>query len=154
MATVAQKIKDIEDEMAKTQKNKATSGHLGLLKVAEMLFYIINMYLLYAHLSYHPFYLSTYILYYNRGIQLSKSSFFHIIKFYLFYNTARLCKLCSFNFPIFVPTHSLSFAVSALYHSIFAQAGTRQLLGQQVKFTYDMVQFICKYSKQKELKIS
>jgi len=27
-----QKIKDIEDEMAKTQKNKATSYHLGLLK--------------------------------------------------------------------------------------------------------------------------
>mmetsp|Transcript_37341 Transcript_37341/g.71578 ORF Transcript_37341/g.71578 Transcript_37341/m.71578 type:complete len:369 (+) Transcript_37341:92-1198(+) len=32
MATIMQKIKDIEDEMAKTQKNKATSGHLGLLK--------------------------------------------------------------------------------------------------------------------------
>lgn len=30
--TTVQKIKDIEDEMAKTQKNKATSGHLGLLK--------------------------------------------------------------------------------------------------------------------------
>lgn len=30
--SVMQKIKDIEDEMAKTQKNKATSGHLGLLK--------------------------------------------------------------------------------------------------------------------------
>lgn len=27
-----QKIKDIEDEMAKTQKNKATAHHLGLLK--------------------------------------------------------------------------------------------------------------------------
>ncbi|XP_022871226.1 developmentally-regulated G-protein 3-like [Olea europaea var. sylvestris] len=33
MATVMQKIKDIEDEMAKTQKNKATACHLGLLKV-------------------------------------------------------------------------------------------------------------------------
>eukprot|EP00271_Cylindrocystis_brebissonii_P010607 TRINITY_DN26862_c0_g1_i1.p1 TRINITY_DN26862_c0_g1~~TRINITY_DN26862_c0_g1_i1.p1 ORF type:complete len:372 (+),score=79.35 TRINITY_DN26862_c0_g1_i1:276-1391(+) len=32
MATVMQKIKDIEDEMAKTQKNKATSHHLGTLK--------------------------------------------------------------------------------------------------------------------------
>nr|GEU39277.1 developmentally-regulated G-protein 3 [Tanacetum cinerariifolium] len=32
MATVMQKIKDIEDEMAKTQKNKATAHHLGLLK--------------------------------------------------------------------------------------------------------------------------
>eukprot|EP00803_Ostreobium_quekettii_P003944 evm.model.scf_1542.1 EVM.evm.TU.scf_1542.1 scf_1542:22683-24349(-) len=32
MATVMQKIKDIEDEMARTQKNKATAGHLGLLK--------------------------------------------------------------------------------------------------------------------------
>jgi len=30
--TTVQKIKDIEDEMSKTQKNKATSGHLGLLK--------------------------------------------------------------------------------------------------------------------------
>merc|ERR1712070_1280876 len=30
--TTLQKIKDIEDEMARTQKNKATSGHLGLLK--------------------------------------------------------------------------------------------------------------------------
>jgi small GTP-binding protein len=30
--SIMQKIKDIEDEMAKTQKNKATSGHLGLLK--------------------------------------------------------------------------------------------------------------------------
>ncbi|KAE8700041.1 hypothetical protein F3Y22_tig00110569pilonHSYRG00363 [Hibiscus syriacus] len=33
MATVMQKIKVIEDEMAKTQKNKATAHHLGLLKV-------------------------------------------------------------------------------------------------------------------------
>lgn len=32
MATVSQKIKDIEDEMARTQKNKATANHLGLLK--------------------------------------------------------------------------------------------------------------------------
>jgi len=30
--SVVQKIKDIEDEMARTQKNKATSYHLGLLK--------------------------------------------------------------------------------------------------------------------------
>merc|ERR1712205_240039 len=30
--TTVQKIQDIEDEMARTQKNKATSGHLGLLK--------------------------------------------------------------------------------------------------------------------------
>ncbi|GFQ06580.1 developmentally-regulated G-protein 3 [Phtheirospermum japonicum] len=32
MATVMQKIKDIEDEMSRTQKNKATAHHLGLLK--------------------------------------------------------------------------------------------------------------------------
>lgn len=32
MATIMQKIKDIEDEMAKTQKNKATAHHLGTLK--------------------------------------------------------------------------------------------------------------------------
>ena len=32
MATLIQKIKDIESEMARTQKNKATSGHLGMLK--------------------------------------------------------------------------------------------------------------------------
>ncbi|KAG7097083.1 hypothetical protein E1B28_004469 [Marasmius oreades] len=30
--TTVQKIKEIEDEMAKTQKNKATSYHLGQLK--------------------------------------------------------------------------------------------------------------------------
>lgn len=30
--SILQKIKDIEDEMARTQKNKATSYHLGLLK--------------------------------------------------------------------------------------------------------------------------
>jgi ribosome-interacting GTPase 1 len=30
--TTAQKIADIEYEMSKTQKNKATEGHLGLLK--------------------------------------------------------------------------------------------------------------------------
>eukprot|EP00878_Enallax_costatus_P003091 GHUV01003290.1.p1 GENE.GHUV01003290.1~~GHUV01003290.1.p1 ORF type:complete len:370 (+),score=92.02 GHUV01003290.1:198-1307(+) len=30
--SVMQKIKDIEDEMARTQKNKATMGHLGMLK--------------------------------------------------------------------------------------------------------------------------
>lgn len=33
--SVLQKIKDIEDEMAKTQKNKATAGHLGMLKVSS-----------------------------------------------------------------------------------------------------------------------
>jgi len=32
MATTLQKIKEIEAEMARTQKNKATSYHLGLLK--------------------------------------------------------------------------------------------------------------------------
>ena len=32
MATALQKIVDIETEMARTQKNKATEGHLGLLK--------------------------------------------------------------------------------------------------------------------------
>ncbi|XP_015971072.1 developmentally-regulated G-protein 3-like [Arachis duranensis] len=32
MVTVMQKIKDIEDEMERTQKNKATAHHLGLLK--------------------------------------------------------------------------------------------------------------------------
>merc|ERR1712142_812500 len=32
MATILQKINEIESEMARTQKNKATSGHLGLLK--------------------------------------------------------------------------------------------------------------------------
>ncbi|CAD5216651.1 unnamed protein product [Bursaphelenchus okinawaensis] len=30
--SILQKIKEIEDEMAKTQRNKATMGHLGLLK--------------------------------------------------------------------------------------------------------------------------
>eukprot|EP00300_Choanocystis_sp_HF-7_P039178 c5723_g1_i1.p2 GENE.c5723_g1_i1~~c5723_g1_i1.p2 ORF type:complete len:114 (-),score=21.80 c5723_g1_i1:48-389(-) len=30
--SVLQKIKEIEDEMARTQKNKATNAHLGLLK--------------------------------------------------------------------------------------------------------------------------
>mmetsp|Transcript_31761 Transcript_31761/g.90206 ORF Transcript_31761/g.90206 Transcript_31761/m.90206 type:complete len:371 (+) Transcript_31761:42-1154(+) len=30
--TTLQKIKEIEDEMARTQKNKATAGHLGMLK--------------------------------------------------------------------------------------------------------------------------
>lgn len=29
---IVEKIKEIENEMAKTQKNKATNGHLGLLK--------------------------------------------------------------------------------------------------------------------------
>ena len=29
---VAEKIKEIEFEMSRTQKNKATEGHLGLLK--------------------------------------------------------------------------------------------------------------------------
>ena len=32
MSTVQEKIKEIEIEMARTQKNKATSFHLGLLK--------------------------------------------------------------------------------------------------------------------------
>ena len=32
MATLVEKIKGIEDEMARTQKNKATSAHLGMLK--------------------------------------------------------------------------------------------------------------------------
>lgn len=32
MATIVQKIKEVEDEMARTQKNKATSFHLGQLK--------------------------------------------------------------------------------------------------------------------------
>lgn len=32
MATTVDKIKAIEDEMSKTQKNKATSFHLGQLK--------------------------------------------------------------------------------------------------------------------------
>ncbi len=30
--SVLQRIADIEHEMARTQKNKATNGHLGLLK--------------------------------------------------------------------------------------------------------------------------
>eukprot|EP01046_Picozoa_sp_COSAG06_P088342 COSAG06_NODE_34766_length_469_cov_4.302703_1_plen_38_part_01 len=30
--SVLARIKDIEDEMARTQKNKATNSHLGLLK--------------------------------------------------------------------------------------------------------------------------
>lgn len=30
--SIVQKIADIEAEMARTQKNKATAGHLGLLK--------------------------------------------------------------------------------------------------------------------------
>eukprot|EP00618_Florenciella_parvula_P030355 CAMPEP_0119500122 /NCGR_PEP_ID=MMETSP1344-20130328/22358_1 /TAXON_ID=236787 /ORGANISM="Florenciella parvula, Strain CCMP2471" /LENGTH=49 /DNA_ID= /DNA_START= /DNA_END= /DNA_ORIENTATION= len=29
---IVEKIKDIEAEMARTQKNKATNGHLGILK--------------------------------------------------------------------------------------------------------------------------
>ena len=33
LCALRQKIKEIEDEMARTQKNKATSGHLGMLKV-------------------------------------------------------------------------------------------------------------------------
>ncbi|EPR77722.1 GTP-binding protein [Spraguea lophii 42_110] len=32
MSSIPEKIKEIEDEMARTQKNKATSTHLGLLK--------------------------------------------------------------------------------------------------------------------------
>jgi len=32
MSTILDKIADIENEMAKTQKNKATAGHLGMLK--------------------------------------------------------------------------------------------------------------------------
>lgn len=32
MSTIAQKIAEIEAEMARTQKNKATAKHLGLLK--------------------------------------------------------------------------------------------------------------------------
>jgi ribosome-interacting GTPase 1 len=32
MSTIIEKIKAIEDEMAKTQKNKATSYHLGMFK--------------------------------------------------------------------------------------------------------------------------
>ena len=32
MSTILEKISDIENEMARTQKNKATAGHLGMLK--------------------------------------------------------------------------------------------------------------------------
>ena len=32
MSTILEKIADIESEMARTQKNKATAGHLGMLK--------------------------------------------------------------------------------------------------------------------------
>ena len=32
MSTIQDKIKDVEDEMARTQKNKATANHMGLLK--------------------------------------------------------------------------------------------------------------------------
>ena len=32
MSTIQDKIKDAEDEMARTQKNKATSGHMAVLK--------------------------------------------------------------------------------------------------------------------------
>ena len=32
MSTLVEKIKAVEDEMARTQKNKATSAHLGMLK--------------------------------------------------------------------------------------------------------------------------
>lgn len=35
--TTVQKIKEIEDEMAKTQKNKATSYHLGQLRGSSLL---------------------------------------------------------------------------------------------------------------------
>lgn len=42
--TTIQKITDIENEMARTQKNKATSYHLGLLKakLAKLKQEIIN----------------------------------------------------------------------------------------------------------------
>ena len=33
--SIAQKIAEIEEEMGKTQKNKATEGHLGLLKAKK-----------------------------------------------------------------------------------------------------------------------
>ncbi len=32
MSTIMEKIADIEAEMARTQKNKATANHLGMLK--------------------------------------------------------------------------------------------------------------------------
>ena len=32
MSTILDKIAEIEAEMARTQKNKATAGHLGMLK--------------------------------------------------------------------------------------------------------------------------
>ena len=32
MSTILEKIADIENEMARTQKNKATASHLGMLK--------------------------------------------------------------------------------------------------------------------------
>ena len=32
MSTILDKIAEIESEMARTQKNKATAGHLGMLK--------------------------------------------------------------------------------------------------------------------------
>ncbi len=32
MSTILEKIAEIEAEMARTQKNKATAGHLGMLK--------------------------------------------------------------------------------------------------------------------------
>ncbi|KAF2248999.1 hypothetical protein BU26DRAFT_519168 [Trematosphaeria pertusa] len=35
MATTVDKIKEIESEMARTQKNKATSFHLGISRIAS-----------------------------------------------------------------------------------------------------------------------
>ena len=35
MSTILDKIAEIEAEMARTQKNKATSAHLGMLKVGH-----------------------------------------------------------------------------------------------------------------------
>ena len=44
--SILQKIADIESEMARTQKNKATSAHLGLLKGNFLLIMmLINLYL-------------------------------------------------------------------------------------------------------------
>ena len=44
MSTILEKIADIENEMARTQKNKATASHLGMLKAKlAKLRYILSL---------------------------------------------------------------------------------------------------------------
>ena len=44
MSTILEKIVDIENEIARTQKNKANAGHLGILKaILAKLRRVLNM---------------------------------------------------------------------------------------------------------------